>query len=276
MSEKHTFGDSRYWTYHDDQKPSILMIHGFRGTHHGMQRIVENLPEFRCVVPDLPGFGESRELKGKHDLKNYLKFVGEIQTETTPKRPRILLGHSFGSILAAQYAAAHPEQVDRLILINPISAPALRGPKAAITRLAILYYWLGRKLPARMSQKWLSSQTIVDIMSRQMTISKEKELRDYIYHQHRQHFSQFRSPRVVAEAFRTSVENTVNETAPKLVMPTLVIGAENDQVSSHVTQKAFAESLLDATYVEIPEVGHLVHYEKPTEAAAAIRAFLSS
>lgn len=252
------------------------MIHGFRGTHHGMERIVENLPGFRCVVPDLPGFGESRELKGKHDLKNYVKFVGDIQTATAVEQPRVLLGHSFGSIVAAQYAAAHPEQVDRLILINPISAPALRGPKAAITRLAILYYWLGRKLPARMSQKWLSSQTIVDIMSRQMTISKEKELRDYIYHQHRQHFSQFRSPRVVAEAFRTSVENTVNETAPKLVMPTLVIGAENDQVSSHVTQKAFAESLLDATYVEIPEVGHLVHYEKPTEAAAAIRAFLSS
>lgn len=274
MSTKHTFGDSHYWTYHDDQTSSILMIHGFRGTHHGMERIVEALPEFRCVVPDLPGFGESREFDGRHSLENYVKFVGDIQAATTAGRPRVLIGHSFGSILAAHYAATHPDKVDRLILINPISAPALKGPKAAMTRLAILYYWLGRKLPAKMSQKWLASKTIVDVMSGQMTVSKEKELRKYIYDQHRQHFSTFASPRVVAEAFRTSVEHTVNETATQLTMPTLVIGAENDQVSSPVTQKAFATRLPRGTYVELNSVGHLVHYEKATEAAVAIRDFL--
>ena len=109
-----------------------------------------------------------------------------------------------------------------------------------------------------------------------MTISKEKQLREYIYAQHRQHFSQFHSPKVVAEAFRTSVENTVNDTAPHLTMPTLVIGAENDQVSSHVTQKAFAESLSHGAYVEISEVGHLIHYEKASEAAGIIRKFLKA
>lgn len=276
MNDKHITGTSRYWTYHNDRSPSILMIHGFRGTHHGLEEIIKNLPEFRAIVPDLPGFGESEEFDGKHDLKNYLRFVGEIQAITAAEKPQILLGHSFGSIIAAQYAATHPNKVDRLILINPISAPALHGPKATMTRLAILYYWLGRKLPAPASKKWLSSPLIVDIMSGQMTVSKERQLRDFIYQQHRQHFSQFASPRVVAEAFRASVEHTVTEVAPQLTMPTLVIGAEKDQVSSHSSQRALATSLAHATYVELQNVGHLVHYEKPTEAAAAIRTFLTS
>jgi hypothetical protein len=34
-----------------------------------------------------------------------------------------------------------------VILVNPIGAPALEGPRGVLTRLAVLYYCLGARLP---------------------------------------------------------------------------------------------------------------------------------
>lgn len=52
----------RYWFYDADKqrKPLLVMLHGFRGDHHGLQLIATALREkYHVVVPDLPGFGRS-------------------------------------------------------------------------------------------------------------------------------------------------------------------------------------------------------------------------
>ena len=274
IGKKHTDGTISYWTYHDDMQPTILMVHGFRGTHHGLERIVEQLPEFRIIVPDLPGFGQSKPFaKGEHTLDQYVEFLHGFQRRTS--RASIVLGHSFGSIVASHYAARYPAEVDQLILVNPISAPALKGPKAAMTKAAVFYYWLAKKTPRRVSNAILSHPGIVDVMSHQMTVSKDPELRAFVRAQHREHFSTFASPEVVSQAFKASVSHTVTEMAERLTMPVLVIGAEKDQVSAARTQRDFARALPQGTYVELADVGHLTHYEKPTEVAAALRGFLS-
>ncbi|WP_163568422.1 alpha/beta fold hydrolase [Fodinicola feengrottensis] len=51
----------RYWTYYptprlDGHSPVIVMVHGFRGTHQGLELIAGNLSEFQVVSPDLPVF----------------------------------------------------------------------------------------------------------------------------------------------------------------------------------------------------------------------------
>ena len=274
MSDPEHYGNIAYWTYHDDKPLTIVLIHGFRGTHHGLEKIVEALPEFRCIVPDLPGFGESEPFPdGGHSLDQYVTFLHEFQKDVA--HAPVVLGHSFGTIVASHYAARYPKTLQKLILINPISAPALKGPQAAMTKAAIFYYWLAKKAPHRMSHAILSHPKIVDVMSYQMTISKDPELRAFIKAQHREHFSTFASPQVVSEAFRTSVSHTASDVVKKITLPTLVLGAEKDQISAAHTQRKFAESLSRGQYVELSDVGHLTHYEKPTEVAAAIREFLS-
>ena len=44
--------------------PAIFMVHGFRGDHHGLLRLVEALPNNRVILPDLPGFGQGAVLPG--------------------------------------------------------------------------------------------------------------------------------------------------------------------------------------------------------------------
>lgn len=264
-----------YWEYNTSRKPVIVMIHGFRGTHHGLAKIVEQLPEFHIIVPDLPGFGDSTPLAGQtHSLENYVRFVEDFIAALNLKEPPILLGHSFGSIITSHFAAESPEKIAKLILINPIGAPALQGPRAILTRLAIMYYWLGRKLPHDLAHAWLKNPLIVKVMSVTMAKTKDKEIREYIHDQHLQHFSTFANPKVVAEAFRTSVSHDVSQIARSIKIPTLLVAGEKDDITPLEKQQLLTTKNPLFHLEIIPNVGHLIHYETPREAASLIARFV--
>ena len=263
-----------YWEYGSDRNRTIIMIHGFRGTHHGLKKIVEQLPEYRIIVPDMPGFGESSPLDQPHDIDGYVAFLKEFIAALKLKSPPVLLGHSFGSIITSHFAARYPHMITKLILVNPISAPALEGPRGVMTRLAIAYYWLGKKLPQSASTKWLSAKPIIKIMSVTMAKSKDRATRAFIHDQHLQHFSTFADRDVLSQAFRTSVSNDVSHVADALRVPTLLIAGELDDITTIKKQRELQAKIPSSQLHIIDGVGHLIHYEKPVEAATAIRTFL--
>lgn len=272
---KHTLGSTaQYWTYHDQSLPVIVMIHGFRGTHHGLDLIAKALPDLHVVVPDLPGFGEAQPLKGEHTLDNYVGWLHEFIDGLDLSEPPVLLGHSFGSIITAKYASLYPQTISKLVLVNPIGSPALKGPKAALTQLAILYYTLGRILPARIAHSWLSTKAIVMIMSITMAKTTDKQLRAYIHDQHLQHFSSFASPTIVAEAFATSTKHTVRESAASISSSTLLIAGDRDDITPLAKQQELVRLFPSATLKVIRDVGHLTHYETPDQVAGLISDFI--
>jgi pimeloyl-ACP methyl ester carboxylesterase len=253
-------------------KQTIIMIHGFRGTHQGLALIEAELPEYRVIVPDLPGFGEGKPLDS-YDLASYVNWLHRFIHDQKLTRPPLLLGHSFGSIICAAYAASYPETIEKLILVNPIGAPALEGPKAILTKLAIFYYWLGRKLPKSLAQPWLASKLIVMVMSSTMAKTRSKPLRHYIHKQHLQYFSKFYSPRSVSESFMTSVAHNVRDFAPLINVPTLLIAGELDDITPLAKQRILKTLFPHARLIIIKGVGHLTHYETPKDIAKAIDAF---
>lgn len=261
-------------TYHDTKQPVIIMIHGFRGTHHGLDLIARALPENRIIVPDLPGFGRSTPLNQEHSLANYVQWLHEFIDQLKLPQTPILLGHSFGSIVTAAYASRYPDTISKLILVNPIGAPALEGPKAALTKLAVFYYLIGQKLPPRIGHSWLATKPIVMIMSSTMAKTKDRQLRAFIHDQHFQHFSSFASPKVVAEAFATSTSHTVRDSAPTISTPTLLIAGDLDDITPLSKQRQLAELFPDASLEVITGVGHLTHYETPLEVARLIKTFI--
>lgn len=248
------------------------MIHGFRGTHHGLDLISNNLPDYTVIVPDLPGFGKGKPLH-THDLPSYVSWLHEFIKTKKLKVPPLLLGHSFGSIICAAYASKYPKSIDKLILVNPIGAPALEGPKAILTKLAVFYYWLGRKLPKKLAKPWLASKLIVMVMSTTMAKTPNKALRRYIHTQHLQYFSRFYSPKSVSEGFMTSVSHNVREFAPNITVPTLLIAGELDDITPLEKQRSLQTLFPNARLEIIKGVGHLTHYETPKDIAQAIETF---
>ncbi|MFK4760677.1 alpha/beta fold hydrolase [Microbacterium sp. ZW T5_45] len=262
-----------YWEYGpDDAATTIIAVHGFRGDHHGLESVLAFLPEARVIAPDLPGFGETAPAPGRaYDLDEYAAWLTAFTDAVAPGA--VILGHSFGSIVTSAAVAAGL-QTPRLILINPIGAPALEGPKGVMTRLAVLYYALGARLPERIGTALLRNPLIVRVMSIAMAKTTDPAIRRFVHDQHDTYFSRFADRDVLRDAFVASVSHDVREFAGRIDVPTLLIAAERDDITPIEAERVLATLFADAELVEIAHVGHLIHYETPAEAAGAIRRFL--
>lgn len=275
-------GTTRYWDYGDPEAATtVVVVHGFRGDHHGLEPVVAQLPELRMVSPDLPGFGESTPLVGAaHDIDGYGRWLRAFVASLDVRGRLVLLGHSFGSIVVSGTLAGRPDadalRPDAVILVNPIGQPALKGPRGVLTRLAIFYYWLAAVLPERLGFALLRNRAIVRVMSEAMAKTKQPALRRWIHDQHHRYFSAFSDRRVVLEAFRASVSHDVSEFAARIPEPTLLVAAVDDDITPIEAERRLRALFPDARLVEIAGVGHLIHYEKPVEAASAIRSFLAT
>ncbi|MBO9625826.1 MAG: alpha/beta hydrolase [Microbacterium sp.] len=266
-------GITAYWEYGPaDAETTIIAVHGFRGDHHGLESVLAFLPEARVIAPDLPGFGETAPVPGRtYDLAEYAAWLTEFAASVAPGA--VILGHSFGSIVTSA-AVAGGLETPRLVLVNPIGAPALEGPKGIMTRLAVFYYAMGARLPERLGTALLRNRVIVRVMSVTMAKTGDRALRRFIHDQHDTYFSRFSDRDVLRDAFVASVSHDVREFAPSIDVPTLLVAAERDDITPIEAERVLATLFDDAELVEISGVGHLIHYETPAEAAGAIRRFL--
>jgi pimeloyl-ACP methyl ester carboxylesterase len=143
-----------------------------------------------------------------------------------------------------------------------------------MTRLAVAYYRAAAALPERAGFAVLKSRAIVRVMSVTMAKTRSRELRRFIHDQHDRYFSAFSDRDSLLEAFRASVSHDVREFAPRIDVPVLLVAAERDDITPLSAQHALVGRFPDARLEVIPEVGHLIHYEAPGDAARRILGFV--
>lgn len=265
---------TKYWTYGPtDATETVVFVHGYRGDHHGLEPVIAHLRGLRIIAPDLPGFGASEPLNRRHDIDGYAAWLGEFVTALKLQHAPVL-GHSFGSIIVSSAAAQRLITPPKLILVNPIATLATSGPNVALTKVAVLGYRASARLPQAVGRWLIGSRGVVRVMSNIMTETPDKPRRAWIHGQHHAYFSVFANMRSVVEGFEASVTRSVGDVASAIPMPTLLIGAELDPITSVAANHELEKQIPDATLHLIPGVGHLIHYEKPREAAELLVRFL--
>ncbi|WP_375389465.1 alpha/beta fold hydrolase [uncultured Amnibacterium sp.] len=259
-----------WWEYGEPGSgPALLLVHGFRGDHHGLEPVVSFLPGVHVVAPDLPGFGASAPLPGEHSIDGYAAWLGRFAAAVDLPPDVVVIGHSFGTIVAAK-ALADGFPAARAVLLNPIASPALQGPNALGTRLSSLYFGVGAALPERAGNALLQSRVITRGAGAFLAKTKDPALRAWIHNQHDRYFSGYANRRVVVEAFHASVDHDITEWARRLTLPVHLVAAEHDDITTLEDVRRLAAMLPDATLAVLRDVGHLVHYERPREAAEEI------
>lgn len=266
---------TRYWEYGPRDRPvDLVLVHGYRGDHHGMEPIVSYLPELHIVSPDLPGFGGSTPTCGTHSISGYATWLSHF-LDALDLTGTTLLGHSFGSLVVSHAVAAGVPS-PRLVLVNPIAVDAMSGASRVLVPLTRLYFRIGRALPDRAAHLWLGNRLATFGMSLMLARTTDRRLRRWIHEEHDRYFGRFSDPTTLAEGYAASLSTNVIAAAPALTMPTLIVAGDVDSIAPLEGARELARLLPRAELVVLHGVGHLIHYEKPAEAAAAIRRFLGA
>ncbi len=131
------------------EEPTAVLVHGNGAHAHWWDTLIPALvPGWRLVAPDLRGHGESSWAEPpSYLMRDFAADLGGVLSALAPGR-FALVGHSMGGRIAAWYAAHHPEQVCRLVLLD--ARLTMVDPREAVKwRGAVSGQREGRSYPTR-------------------------------------------------------------------------------------------------------------------------------
>ena len=98
--------------------PLLIALHGVTGHGRRLARLAtDGLPELRVIAPDLRGHGRSTWMPPWNAARLAADIAELLDDESIERAP--VLGHSYGGLVATLLAAAHPDRVERVCLLDP-------------------------------------------------------------------------------------------------------------------------------------------------------------
>src|SRR5262249_37590252 len=236
----------------ESKRPPLVCVHGAGSSSVVWMDVVRRLsPQRRVVAPDLPGHGQSDRWTPPDDVSiaMYRDAVGTVCAELKIERA-ILMGHSMGALVALDAAAAWPERVAGLVLVNggarlPVSPEVFVKLTGDFTRFG---KWLSRVV-------W-SPSTPLDVVERWGAVAFTAD------------------QEVTHTDFRAVDRYDGTEACARVRAPTLVLGGEDDLMTPPKLTHEVARAIRGARAVIVPEAGHMLPQERPEPFFAELESFL--
>lgn len=252
--------------------PTLLLVHGFSASLHTWEPWRERLGnEFRIISLDLPGHGLTRAPAGyQASIEAFRDVVQEFARARGLTR-FIIVGSSMGGHVAWEYALAHPEQVQGLILVDAAGWPETREEYAdepqifRLLRNPVLGPLLRDLDNTRLTRDGLEAafynpELVTDEMVERYTdLSRAPGHRDILLQ--------------MTLGFRTRNHATPERLAPLAQMPVLVLTGDTDRLVPPEHAQMFANAISGAQLIIYENVGHIPMEEIAERSAEDVRGF---
>lgn len=240
--------------------PAVILLHGLGGSAANWAPTIAPLAQkYRVIVPDQIGFGKSDKPMLNYRVSTLVDFLDGFYKQAGVEKAS-LVGNSLGGFTAAAFALAHPEKVDKLVLVDAAGF-AITGdidPKA-----------LNGLNPS-------TRQQVKDLLSL-VFYSKELFSSDLA-------IETFLASRVTAgdqytiQRFIDSIgrgEDVLDGKLGAIRQPTLIIWGREDGLTQLAMGQRFNKEIAGSHLFIIDKCGHVPQLEKPAEFNTALMKFLS-
>lgn len=236
-------------------RPTILLLHGLGGSADRWTKIIPALSsKYRLIIPDIVGFGYSEKPHVEYTVNFFIDFLKKfLDLLNVPNV--IIIGSSFGGLLALEFAIKYTNMVKKLILVSP--AGMMRYVSATLKHYisAALYPTYENVLRAYKEMVYDSTnateESILDFINR-MNLQNSK----YAFMSTLMSFNDL--PKLTDRL--------------KINIPTLIIWGRNDKVIPVRYAKKF--KIPNNKIVLLDKCGHYPHLEKIDEFIKIVLKFL--
>jgi len=231
---------------------AVVLVHGLgKAAARDWAKVIPALAAHYAVYAvDLPGFGHSDKGNHHYSPDNFARVLEAVMAGRE-QRPFALIGHSMGGAVALAYAAAYPQRVRRLILVDA----------AGVLHRSVYAEHLGRVAAQRamgMDSPWFES-VVRAIQAR----AENWPVRGDLVLEHagvRQRV--LRGDPSAISAF-AMMEHDFSQTLREIRAPTLVIWGAHDTIAPPRTGQVLAAVIPGARLTLLEGAGHAPQVQFP-------------
>ena len=232
---------------------TVLLIHGNTASSLWWERVMEHLPGDVCLLaPDLRGCGDSDKPAPPWSIADLAEDVYQF-TQAMGVQRCFVVGHSLGGGVAMQLAVAHPELVERLVLINSAPAEGLVTPPERYAQLEVAV-----KMP--------------EVLKAALAMMMPTAPQDEFYHTVMEESVKKSAGALIPNGRALDVMNLVEQVAG-LRAPTLIIYGQKDGLVTLDMMERTRDRIPGAQLELWPEVGHSAPVEAPERLAKRLAEF---
>lgn len=245
--------------------PAVVMLHGTGSSLHTFEpwaRLLDG--EYRVIRFDLPGSGLSGpDPTGIYTDARSMEILAGILDRLGVDRAA-LVGNSIGGRLAWNFAAAHPERVDKLVLISPdgFASPGFeygRAPEISAV-LSLMRYVLPKALlrPNIVAAYGNPDALTEETLERYHALLLAPGNRD-----------------ALIERLRQTILVDPEPILRQIQVPVLLVWGEKDGMIPVGNAADYRRALPDSRLVTFANLGHVPHEEAPDVSIVVVREFLA-
>jgi pimeloyl-ACP methyl ester carboxylesterase len=252
--------------------PPVILVHGFGGSMWQWEYQQAALaPHHRVITLDLPGSGLSDKPDIAYTPDEMIAFVRGFMNALGIQKAA-LVGNSMGAGLVIGMAVAHPERVDRLVLISGLPKGVREKLTGRLIKRAVetsAPVWLIR------FGNWLAGRWVTEDVLKEIVHDHSRLTQAVIERSFRNRARPGLIPAAMAIARNLPLwEQGFALRIGDISRPTLILWGEQDKVLPPEVGRELHATIKGASFAMIPGAGHIPQWEQPEAVNSLLLTFL--